>query len=78
MNGVTASTRSQGRFHKFNHLSLVSVPLLLPLLSEFAFALFALPVIVMAFAAPQPLCRTKVNFANVRGNAAKDERRRGA
>ncbi|MEA2439023.1 MAG: hypothetical protein QOH76_447 [Thermoleophilaceae bacterium] len=32
---------------------LVSVPLLLPLLSGFGFVLFALPVIVMAFAAPR-------------------------
>jgi hypothetical protein len=38
---------------------LVSVPLLLPLLSGFAFALFALPVLVMAYAAPRCLAAAR-------------------
>ena len=38
---------------------LVSVPLLLPLLSGFGFLLFALPVLVMAFAAPRCLAAAR-------------------
>src|SRR3954471_3649149 len=38
---------------------LVSVPLLLPLLSGFGFLLFALPVLVMALAAPRCLAAAR-------------------
>src|SRR3954469_22202572 len=38
---------------------LVSVPLLLPLLSGFGFLLFALPVLVMAYAAPPCLAAAR-------------------